>query len=249
MSHINPSLLVQEVNINDDDLKLKTPFCSSISGCSQSGKSEMLFNFVKYREDVFTTKFHRIIYSEPHSLSTKNNNFFIRLQNEFPQIERCFGLPNLVQLNLTHNTLPCLLLIDDQMNEVLSSDEMLNSATKNVHHFNLTVFFTMQNYFQANRYRQAFVKNCQYRFFFYNRIDQRELNLISSQIANSPKFLASNFEFLYKKYPNVHSHYLLIDGQFSSRINDFWCRTFIFPQTKGGIIQPIIFLKNPNYHK
>ena len=77
MSHINPSLLVQEVNINDDDLKLKTPFCSSISGCSQSGKSEMLFNFVKYREDVFTTKFHRIIYSEPHSLSTKNNNFFI----------------------------------------------------------------------------------------------------------------------------------------------------------------------------
>ena len=249
MTHINPSLLVQKVEIKNDDFKLRTPFCCSISGVSQCGKSEMLFNFVKFREDVFISKFHRIIYSEPHSLSEKNNDFFKRLQNEFPQIERCFGLPNLVQLNLTHNTLPCLLLIDDQMNEVLSSEEMLNLATKNVHHFNLTVCFTLQNYYQSSRFRQSFVKNCQYRFFFFNRIDQRELNLISSQIANSPKFFASNFDFLYRKFPNAHSHYILIDGQFNSPIKEFWCRTSIFPETKGGPIQPIIFFKNPNYHK
>jgi hypothetical protein len=249
MSDINPSLLVQKIKINDDSLKLKTPFCCSISGPSQSGKSEMLFNFVKFREDIFTSKFHRIVYSEPHSLSSRNNDFFSRLQKEFPQIERCYGLPNLVQLNLTHNTLPCLILIDDQMNEVLSSEEMLNLATKNVHHFNLSVCITIQNYFQTNRFRQSFVKNCQYRFFFFNRIDLRELNLISSQIANSPKFFASNFEFLYKRFPDVHSHYLLIDGQFNSEAKQLWCRTSIFPQVKGGPIEPIIFLKNPNYRK
>ena len=249
MTNIDPNLLVQKVEIHDDDLKLKAPFCCSLSGPSQCGKSETLFNFVKYRSQIFTQTFSRIIYSEPHSLSVKNNDFFKRLQSVYPTVERCFGLPNLVALQLTNNVLPCLLLIDDQMNEVLSSAEMLSLATKNVHHFNISVCFTLQNYFQENKYRQAFVKNCQYRFFFYNRIDQRELNLISSQIANSPKFLASNFDFLYKKYPKVHSHYLMIDGHFGSNVSDFWCRTFIFPKSQNGNIEPIIFLKNPNYHK
>jgi hypothetical protein len=35
MQEINPRLLVQPVNISDDSLKLKTPFCLSITGPSQ----------------------------------------------------------------------------------------------------------------------------------------------------------------------------------------------------------------------
>jgi hypothetical protein len=35
MEEIDPKLLVQSVNLSDDALKLKTPFCLSIAGPSQ----------------------------------------------------------------------------------------------------------------------------------------------------------------------------------------------------------------------
>jgi len=213
-----------------------------------AGKSEFLFSLVKFRDDVFTTKFHRIIYCEPHRSTSKSADFFQRLQTEFSTIEHCFGLPNVSHLNLEFNTLPCLILIDDLMKDLLSSESMLDLVTKHVHHNNLTVCFSLQNYFISSKFGKSFQRNCQYRVIFFNRIDQRELNLMSSQIANSSHFFASNFEFLFKQFPKMYSHYLLIDGQFSSPIKDFWCRTFIFPDEKGKEIKPIIFFKNPDYH-
>jgi hypothetical protein len=248
MEPINPLLLVQKTVIDENALKFKTPLLCCIAGPSMSGKSEMLFSLVQFQKDVFSSQFQRIIYCEPHSL--KNPEFFLRLKKEFPQIEHCYGLPNLTNLNLMNNSLPCMILIDDLMVELLSSEEMLNLATKHVHHLNLTVFVTTQNYFgSTNKYGRTFIKNCQYKIFFYNRVDQREINLISSQIANSSRFFASNFEFLFKRFPNSYTHYLLIDGQFHSSTKDFWCRSNIFPESKGGEIKPIVFFKNPNYHK
>jgi hypothetical protein len=133
------------------------------------------------------------------------------------------------------------------MKELLSSEAMFDLITKQVHHNNISVCFTLQNYFAPSKFGKSFTRNCQYRVIFFNRLDQRELNVMSSQIANSPNFFASNFEFLYKEFPNIHSHFLLIDGQFNSPIKDFWCRTNIFPAEKGKEIIPIIFMKNPDH--
>jgi hypothetical protein len=214
----------------------------------KAGKSEFIFSLVKFREDIFTTKFHRIIFCEPHRSTSKSTDFFQRLKNEFPTIEQHFGLPNMQLLNLEFNTLPCLILIDDLMKELLSSEAMFDLVTKQVHHNNLSVCFTLQNYYAPSKFGKSFIRNCQYRVIFYNRLDQRELNLMSSQIANSPQFFSSNFDFLYKQFPNIHSHFLLIDGQFNSSVKEFWCRTNIFPAEKGGEIRPIIFMKNPDFH-
>jgi hypothetical protein len=46
MEEINPRLLVQSLTISDDALKLKTPFCLSISGPSQA-KSNVLIRITK----------------------------------------------------------------------------------------------------------------------------------------------------------------------------------------------------------
>jgi hypothetical protein len=180
---------------------------------------------------------------------SKNQEYFNRLKSEFEHIEMCIGLPNLAALNLDLGSLPSLLLIDDLMQSMLNSEEMLDLITKNVHHNNLTVCFTLQNYYASSKFGKSVIRNCQYRVFFYNRIDQRELISISSQIANAPNFLTANFQFLFEKFPNDSFHYLLIDGQFRSQASSMWCRTHIFPSNKGGEIEPIIFFPNPDYKR
>lgn len=205
---------------------------------------------VKFRKDIFTSDFARIIFCQPENYVTaKNQEYFNRLKQEFPQIELCLGTPNLSALNLDYGHLPSLLLVDDLMNNVLNSEEMLDLVTKCVHHNNLTVCFTLQNYYASSRFGKSIIRNCQYRVFFYNRIDQRELNTISSQIANAPNFFSANFKFLYEKFADQPSHYLLIDGQFRSKMSSMWCRTHIFPKEKGGEITPIVFFPNPDYKK
>ena len=214
-----------------------------------AGKSEFLFNLVKYRKDIFTSEFHRIIYCQPESVLSGSQDFFNRLQSEFSHLEHCIGVPNLAKLNLDYGNLPSLLLIDDLMSSVLNSEEMLDLVTKNVHHNNVTVCFTLQNYYASSRFGKSIIRNCHYRVFFYSRIDQRELNLISSQIANAPNFFMANFKFLFEKFPNDPSHYLLIDGQFRSPMSSMWCRSLIFPKEKGGEINPIIFFPNHDYKR
>lgn len=204
---------------------------------------------VKFRKDIFTSEFHRIIYCQPESVVTKNEDFLSRLRSEFTNIEHCLGVPNLSRLNLDYGNLPSLLLIDDLMTSMLNSEDILDLITKNVHHNNVTVCFTLQNYYASSKFGKSIIRNCHYRVFFYSRIDQRELTLISSQIANAPNFFSANFRFLFEKFPNAPSHYLLIDGQFRSPMSSMWCRSNIFPKEKGGEITPIVFCPNPDYKK
>ena len=122
---------------------------------------------MKYRKDIFTSEFHRIIYCQPESVLSGSQDFFYRLQSEFSHLEHCIGVPNLAKLNLDYGNLPSLLLIDDLMSSVLNSEEMLDLVTKNVHHNNVTVCFTLQNYYASSRFGKSIIRNCHYRVFFY----------------------------------------------------------------------------------
>lgn len=249
IGNINPKLITQEVHISDDGLKLKCPFSMIISGPSQAGKSHFMYEIVKFRNFICSQSFGRIIYCQSNSFSHKNQIFIKQLQEEFPTLELCQGLPKLAELHLTINNLPSLLLVDDLMDEVLNSISMVHLVANDVHNFNISVVFVLQNYFAHGRYGKTLVRNCHYRVFFYNQIEQLELRNISSQISTHPNFFIANFEFLSKAFPQQRSHYLLIDGHFLSSANKLWCRTHIFPQAPEHKIEPIIFFPNPDYKK
>jgi len=245
MEEINPKLLVQHINISANDLRIKVPFAMSIAGPAQAGKSMFILNVIKYCEQVFSSGFERIIYCQPEHLVFNNMPFVEKLKKEFPKLEVCVGIPNISILHLDSNVLPCLLLIDDLMCDLLNSEGMLELLITKVHHFNISACFTMQNYYTESKFGKTHIKNCPYRVFFYNRVEQRELSNISSQIANSASFFLSNFQFLIKNFPNEPSHYLLIDGHFRSPLSQMWCRSNIFPTSENKEIQPIFFFPNP----
>ncbi len=104
------------------------------------GKSEFMLKLIKYRESLFTSKFSRIIYCYPESLSRKAQVFFGRIREEFPQAELCCGVPNISQLGLDLDDLPSFLIMDDLMYEILNSSSMVELFQKHVHHFNIRLF-------------------------------------------------------------------------------------------------------------
>jgi hypothetical protein len=244
MDNINPRATVQKLSLDEDSLRMQVPFAMSISGPQQSGKSEFILQLIQYREKLFNSKFVRIIYCQPELLGHYNNDFFNRLKAFFPQLELNFGLPNISKLNLDINTLPYLVIIDDLMMELLDSPAMVDFLSIQVHHFNISVIFTLQNYFAPSKYGKTIMRNVNYNVYFYNRLDLRELRNISLQIVpNCPLFMQSNFNFLHKKFPHDPSHYILVDGHFRNKLPSLFVRSRIFPQ-ENDEIKPIIFFPN-----
>jgi hypothetical protein len=216
----------------------------SISGPSQVGKSEFMLKLVKYRNELFTAKFSRIIYCQPESISHTQNSFFDTLCKEVPIAELNHGLPKLNELRLENNSLPCLLLIDDLMTNFLNSFEMSQLLSVYVHHSNITCIFTLQNYFHPSRFGKTMIRNVHYRVLFYNRVEQSELRHISLQITPScSNFLSSCFKFLQKHFPTKYSQYILIDGHSQSKMSEMHIRSNLFPDSTGEI-RPIIFFPN-----
>ncbi len=129
---INPLLPVQKITLKEESLRFIVPFSMSVSGPSQSGKSEFIVKLVQQRQNLFTSEFSRIIYCQPESLSHRQNDCFERIKKSFSRAELVNGLPSVSKLNLDLNNLPCLLIIDDQMMAVLDSAEMLDLLTVRV---------------------------------------------------------------------------------------------------------------------
>jgi hypothetical protein len=126
---INPNLAVQQITLEEDSLRFIVPCSMSISGPSQSGKSEFIVNLVKHRSLLFTSEFSRIIYCQPEILSHRSNTCYQKIKDLFITAELVNGLPNISKLNLDLNGLPTLLIIDDQMTTFLDSPAMVDLLT------------------------------------------------------------------------------------------------------------------------
>ena len=100
---------------------------------------------VKYREELFEAKFERIILCQHENLSYRHNETFERMKEDFPNVELVSGLPSVSKLKLDHSKeSPALVLIDDLQSEFLSSAEMVHLLSVQVHHFNISVCFSLQ---------------------------------------------------------------------------------------------------------
>jgi hypothetical protein len=214
----------------------------SVTGPSQAGKSEFICKLIKDREKIFSTNFHRIIYCQPEILVNRQNVIYSKIKSEFPAAELHFGLPKISEMYLDLNSLPCLIIIDDLMSDLLNSAQMVDLFSVQVHHYNISVIFTLQNFFATSRFGKSIARNVHYKVFFYNRLDLVELRHISLQMnPSSPNFLALCFKFLENRYPHdKYKHYIVLDGHSKSLISQFYVRTNIFPSEEGEIT-PIMF--------
>lgn len=235
---IDPKLLVQKIELTDDALQFLTPCSICISGGSQSGKSTLISKLVEYREQLFDQRFSKVFYCQPASLCVRNNPIFEHIIHSCPNAELVCGLPDVSKLNLDFDSTAKLVIVDDLMTDFLNSPQMIELLSVQTHHSNITVIFTLHNYFASSKFGRTFARNLQYKIFFYNRLDQRESRIVSSQMGFQPSFLYDCFYFLMQKFPDQNP-YLLIDGNYKSKMKSMFIRSHIFPVNNE--IKPIIF--------
>jgi len=242
----NPKSTIQLLDFEEDDFKFKTPFAMSVTGPSQSGKSDFIVKLMQNREFLFAVNFEKIFYFTPEALFIRHNEVFEKLKHYCPQTQHISGLPDTIKLNLTHDRTPKLLIIDDLMNDFLSSEAMVQLLSVQVHHFNITVIFTLQNFYAPSKFGKTLARNVNYQVLFYNRMDLRETRNISLQISTQPNFLTDSFEFLLKEFPH-QSPYIVLDGHFRNKHKHLFVKSNIFPTNEFNYknndkeIKPIYF--------
>lgn len=238
---IDPKAVVQVLTFDESSLKLPSPFSMCISGPSQSGKSSFFCQLIENRKELFSVDYARIILCQHEELAHRPNEIFDRLKKSFIGTELVSGLPNITRLRLDLNPQTAsLLIIDDLQSQLMDSKEMIELLTVKSHHMNISVIFTMQNYFAPSKFGKVISRNCHFKVFFYNRLDLTELRHISLQITpTNSTFLQSCFNFLTEKFPN-DSNYIFINGHYRSKVPQFVVSSHIFPNEHGKI-EPIIF--------
>jgi len=224
---IDPQAIIQTVDISQDDLKFKTPCSLCISGSSMSGKTEFMIKLITHRKELFDTEFDEIFYCTPETTSFRYSPVFERLQEVCPNIQLINGVPDIQKLNLTLDTRPKILFCDDLQEELLQSETMLTLMTGHIHHFQISLCFSLQNFYSHSRFGRTIFRQIKYRVIFYNRLDMTEIRGISSQICQPPKFLIESFEFLFSTFDDPA--YILIDGFSQSPLRQLFVRTHIFP--------------------
>lgn len=78
-----------------------------------SGKTHFMVRLVQHRLALFDTEFARIMYSIPSQHSESHLAIYEELKKYFPHVELIMDLPQ--PSDILDNTLPKLLLIDDQV--------------------------------------------------------------------------------------------------------------------------------------
>ena len=232
---------IEKLDLDETALKFHTPCAISITGSSQSGKSYLMAQLVEHRSDLFNTNFEQIFYCQPESLFLGTNPIFEKLKSLCPRIQLIQGLPDIAKLNLHIDRTSKLILIDDMMQSILASPEMLDLLTIQIHACNITLCFTMHNNFPQSKFGKTISRNVQYKFIFHNRLELTELRILSCQLGKKSSFLEECFHFLFNTFPAEHHPYLMIDGHAQSppSIKTLFIRTHVLPI--NGIIKPIIF--------
>ena len=101
-----------------------------------------MYLLVKHRDEIFTTRFHRIMFCIPPESLHQKLQFFNKLKGEFNEIELVLGLPK--EENVLDNALPKLILIDDLMTDVYKNPFVEQMFIQHSHHNSASIAFTAQ---------------------------------------------------------------------------------------------------------
>ncbi len=234
---------VQVLDVGNFFLKIICPSRMVVTGPTLSGKSTFVLNLVKYRKDVYSNSFSRIIYALPENMFHLHQKFIDDLREACSFIEIVEGLPDLLQLNLSlDKNSHKLIIFDDMMSQVFESKQILELITTTSHHSNISVVTICQTLFFPGKHRVTFIRNCSEKVIFYDKVDQNQLSILSRHLLlNKPNFLQECFDFIFEITQKKDLKYLVLDGNPLSHLpHNCTVRSFIFPGIDGKV-RPIFF--------
>lgn len=208
------------------DVKFRHPFTCLIAGPTCSGKSNITFKIIKYREKIINGKINSVVYCLPPFQTIDVPEF---IKNDI-NVEFRSGIPDFETLNEN-----CLVVLDDLMSN--ASSDVMSLFTRQSHHTNVSVIFLVQNiFFGGNKFFRTISLNCHYIICMKNPRDRLQMSTLASQI------LPENSAFLKRAFANATEKpfgYLLFD--LTQKCSDtLRFRTNIFPNDRP---QNIFFIQ------
>ena len=125
------------------------------------------------------------------------------------------------------NTLgePCLIILDDVLNDAYYSGLVCNLFTKDRNHPNISVILITQNIFHQSKHCRDISLNAKYFILLNNVTDRRQFSRLAHQVY--PKHSVDLYDSYLHATAKAHG-YLVLD--LSQDIKDLlWFRTEIFP--------------------
>ena len=165
--------------VNENDLKLKTPFRLTISGPSGSGKTEWIYRFIKYRKEITDNNFDLIMFAYG-----EYQPIFDKIKEEFPNIIWCEGFPHETIINyLQPIGMKKLLIVDDLLQELANDKFFHTFYIRRSHHWDVSILFTTQ-YLHEKGLRVVNLNTTHYVLFRSFR-DQTAVRTVALQIYPS----------------------------------------------------------------
>jgi len=177
------------------DARIKNKSTITIAGPSQSGKTTFVEKVVREKDALFIdpiTSIHWFCAYPP--------------KDKIDGVKYHIGLPgNILQQVEPH----CLVILDDFMKELSTSQELTSIMTKAVHHLPMTLIYITQNIFSKGQDTKTRRLNTNYLVVFKNPHDKAQIDYIGRQMyPHDKKFLSNSFDDATQKHPYS---YLFID--------------------------------------
>ena len=212
-------------------VQFESPTTLFVGGSTQCGKSQFIRKIIINKDVLFKNPPQKVYYCYGAW-----QELYDQLQKEESEIYFHEGLPSVELLNeWTLSKNPTLLILDDLINEVAASKEMLHLFTVLSHHSNCTCVVTAQSLFPPGRYARGISLNCHYLVVFSCKRNAAQAEILGRQIfPRQNKYFQAALEDATR-----HQYgYILIDVHPGSS-SDFQLRTNIFPGEQMFVYQPL----------
>jgi len=202
------------------------PFCLSIYGPSQSGKTHLLLSLIERRTEVMSTDFEKIIY-----VYTENQPLFDQYKERHSDVTFTKNMELVKQVTGQERT---LIVFDDKLLDFVGKEnqEITDWFIRGSHHKNCSIVLLMQNAFAKNMRTVAL--NSIYVIYMNSPRDKSTISNLGRQIFPGKK------NYMMDAYEDAVSKpygYLLFDFHQLTN-NKFRVRNSIFPSNNCKIYVP-----------
>lgn len=199
---------------------LKHPFTAIVSGATTTGKTSLIGNILRYKEEIIEKTPQKIFlfYSvhQPIYDSWLQNGLITRMFEGLPPNEE------LKELISRYKNEGSMCIFDDAIHDI--KDNIAIFFTTYAHHYSSSMIFVTQNLFLNNSYYRTMSQNAQYVFIMKGPRSANQVNYFGNQVLFQKGHLVRSFE---KATRNNYS-YLLIDFKVTTP-DHLRIRSNIFP--------------------
>ena len=182
----------RDLDIDLESLKFIHPFRLILSGGSSTGKTEFVFKFLENISQITIPPIDTIIY-----LYGEFSDRFSDFKDKF------FFTKNLNYLDYTPKPgKNVIIVIDDLMNDLTKSQQLLHLFTRSSHHRRLSVILILQNIFLPSPIFKTLRDNCTYYGLTEHISDYQKVEILSRQLEgkNNKYFMESYEDCVSKPY-------------------------------------------------